>query len=47
MSRLSLHGGPEKSLSEAKKVKLRLLWSTRDVGSVTVMGYLPSKATHE
>ena len=45
--RLSLHGGLERKLHEAVKVKPRLLWCLQDVGDVRVMEYLLRKATNK
>lgn len=41
---VSVHGGPERSLCEAVKVKPRWCWRLQDAGDGGVMGYLVRKA---
>lgn len=45
VSRLSLHEGPEKSLSEAVKVKLAFHWRRLDIEDARIMRHLPRAAT--
>lgn len=44
MSGVSLHGGLERPLCEAVKVKPGLPWGPQDVGDARLVGYLPRKA---
>jgi len=42
----SLHGGPEKPLHGAVKVKPGLCWRPQDVRDARAVGYLPRRAAH-
>ncbi|MGE9641895.1 hypothetical protein ACQP3J_33175, partial [Escherichia coli] len=43
---VSLHGGPERPLCEAVKVKSGLPWRPQDVGDARVIGYLLRRAAN-
>lgn len=43
---MSLHGGQERPLGEAVKVKPGLLWRPQDVGDARAVGYLPRRAAN-
>lgn len=45
MSGVSLHGGLERLLQEAVKVKPGFQWRPQNVGDARVTEYLPGKAT--
>ena len=46
MSGVSLHGGIERPLCEAVRVKPGLPWGPEDVGDVRFVGYLPKRAAN-
>ena len=47
MSGVSPHGGLEKPLCQAVKVKPGLPWRPQNVGDARAMGYLPRKAPNK
>lgn len=42
----SLHGGPERPLSKAMKMKPGFCWKLQDVGGTKAVGCLPGRATY-